>query len=176
MRFSDHAGILPLARHLDALARGENLHPPAGLTAQLRPYQAFGAAWMTGLVSAGFGAILADDMGLGKTVQTLALLQARREAGGTLPALLIVPTSLLHGRPGLPSSAARICAAVLTNKTRRCCLRCSSAQRSRSSTSCFKTISASWQRRWQPCQGFSSCTCACMAFIFQSGLPSRWRL
>ncbi|MFC3631273.1 SNF2-related protein [Paracoccus angustae] len=97
VRFSDHAGILPLARHLDALARGENLHPPAGLTAQLRPYQAFGAAWMTGLVSAGFGAILADDMGLGKTVQTLALLQARREAGGTLPALLIVPTSLLHG-------------------------------------------------------------------------------
>lgn len=97
VRFSDHAGILPLARHLEALARGENLHPPAGLKAQLRPYQAFGAAWMTGLLSAGFGAVLADDMGLGKTVQTLALLQARREAGGTGAALLIVPTSLLHG-------------------------------------------------------------------------------
>ncbi|WP_436713422.1 SNF2-related protein, partial [Bacillus thuringiensis] len=48
-------------------------------------------------LSAGFGAVLADDMGLGKTVQTLALLQARREAGRTGAALLIVPTSLLHG-------------------------------------------------------------------------------
>ena len=36
-------------------------------------------------------------MGLGKTVQKLALLQARREAGARDPALLIVPTSLLHG-------------------------------------------------------------------------------
>jgi SNF2 family DNA or RNA helicase len=97
VQFSDHAGILPLARHLEALAQGEYLQPPAGLTAQLRHYQAFGAAWMNGLLDAGFGAVLADDMGLGKTVQTLALLQARREAGRKGAALLIVPTSLLHG-------------------------------------------------------------------------------
>ncbi|MCZ0964459.1 DEAD/DEAH box helicase [Paracoccus benzoatiresistens] len=97
VRFSDHAGILPLARHLEALAKGENLQAPAGLKAHLRQYQAFGAAWMIGLLGAGFGAVLADDMGLGKTVQTLALLQARREAGTEGAALLIVPTSLLHG-------------------------------------------------------------------------------
>ena len=52
---------------------------------------------MESLLGAGFGGVLADDMGLGKTVQTLALLQARREAGARDPALLIVPTSLLHG-------------------------------------------------------------------------------
>ncbi len=52
---------------------------------------------MGSLLEAGFGGVLADDMGLGKTVQTLALLQARREAGVAGPALLIVPTSLLYG-------------------------------------------------------------------------------
>ncbi|MTH79960.1 DEAD/DEAH box helicase [Paracoccus aestuariivivens] len=97
VRFADHAGILPLARHLAALANAEELQPPAGLKAQMRHYQAFGAAWMNSLLTAGFGAVLADDMGLGKTVQTLALLQARREAGAKGAALLIVPTSLLHG-------------------------------------------------------------------------------
>ena len=97
IRFADKAGILPLARSLRALAEADSFAPPAGLTAQLRDYQAYGAAWMGSLLEAGFGGVLADDMGLGKTVQTLALLQARREAGAPGPALLIVPTSLLHG-------------------------------------------------------------------------------
>jgi SNF2 family DNA or RNA helicase len=97
IRFADNAGILPLARSLRALAEADSFAPPAGLTAQLRDYQAYGAAWMGSLLEAGFGGVLADDMGLGKTVQTLALLQARREAGAPGPALLIVPTSLLHG-------------------------------------------------------------------------------
>jgi len=96
IRFADKAGILPLARSLQALADADRFVPPAGLTAQLRGYQAYGAAWMGSLLKAGFGGVLADDMGLGKTVQTLALLQARREAGERSPALLIVPTSLLH--------------------------------------------------------------------------------
>ncbi|MFO7912605.1 MAG: SNF2-related protein, partial [Desulfotignum sp.] len=90
------AGILPLARSLQALAEADSFAPPAGLTAHLRDYQAYGAAWMGSLLEAGFGGVLADDMGLGKTVQVLALLQARREAGARGPALLIVPTSLLH--------------------------------------------------------------------------------
>ena len=97
IRFADRAGILPLARSLQALAEAKSFQPPDGLTAQLRDYQAYGAAWMGSLLEAGFGGVLADDMGLGKTVQTLALLQARREAGAPGPALLIVPTSLLHG-------------------------------------------------------------------------------
>ena len=97
IRFADNAGILPLARSLQALAEADRFEPPKGLNAQLRDYQAYGAAWMGSLLEAGFGGVLADDMGLGKTVQTLALLQARREAGASGPALLIVPTSLLHG-------------------------------------------------------------------------------
>ena len=96
IRFADKAGILPLARSLKALAEADRFAPPAGLTATLRGYQAYGAAWMGSLLEAGFGGVLADDMGLGKTLQTLALLQARREAGAPGPALLILPTSLLH--------------------------------------------------------------------------------
>ena len=97
VRFADKAGILPLAHSLRALAEAGDVAPPTGLTARLRDYQAYGAAWLGTLLKAGFGGVLADDMGLGKTVQTLALLQARREAGDQGPALLIVPTSLLYG-------------------------------------------------------------------------------
>ena len=96
VRFADHAGILPLARSLEALAAAETFETPDGLKAELREYQAYGAAWMGTLVEAGFGAVLADDMGLGKTIQTLALLLARRQTGASGPALLIVPTSLLY--------------------------------------------------------------------------------
>lgn len=97
VRFTDNAGIIPLARSLKALAEAESFAPPKGLRAQLRPYQAYGSTWMGSLLEAGFGAVLADDMGLGKTLQVLALLQARREPSAGGPALLIVPTSLLHG-------------------------------------------------------------------------------
>lgn len=96
VRFSDIVGILPLARSLHALTEVEAYSSPAGLRAQLRDYQAYGAAWMAALLQAGFGGVLADDMGLGKTVQALALLQARREAEAPGPVLLIVPTSLVH--------------------------------------------------------------------------------
>jgi superfamily II DNA or RNA helicase len=65
--------------------------PPAGLQAELRPYQAEGHAWMARMAHAGLGAVLADDMGLGKTVQTLALLLTRAPLG---PALVIAPTSV----------------------------------------------------------------------------------
>lgn len=99
VRFADHAGILPLARGLRLLSGDPAMiAPPRGLAATLRPYQAYGAAWMGSLIEAGFGGVLADDMGLGKTIQVLALLQARREAGAArAPALLVGPTSLLHG-------------------------------------------------------------------------------
>lgn len=96
VKFSDNAGILPLARSLEALAQAKTFEAPKGLTATLRDYQAFGAAWMGSLLNAQFGAVLADDMGLGKTIQALALFQARCEAGASGPVLLIVPTSLLH--------------------------------------------------------------------------------
>lgn len=96
--FSDNAGILPLGQALRELNLAPTPSPPRGVRADLRPYQAFGSSWMDRIISARFGGILADDMGLGKTLQVLTLLQARRERGvEDGPALLIVPTSLLHG-------------------------------------------------------------------------------
>lgn len=97
VQFEDRAGIVPLARSLQALSSAGPHDPPKGLATGLRPYQAYGASWMARLLKAGFGGLLADDMGLGKTVQMLALLQSRKEAGLPGPALLVVPTSLLHG-------------------------------------------------------------------------------
>lgn len=65
--------------------------PPAGLQAQLRPYQRAGAGWLQALHGAGLGGILADDMGLGKTLQAIAhLLQV-----GKGPSLIVAPTSVL---------------------------------------------------------------------------------
>ncbi|MGX0902419.1 hypothetical protein ACSSV8_000983 [Roseovarius sp. MBR-79] len=68
IRFADKAGVLPLARSLQTLAEAKTFEAPKGLKAQLRDYQAYGAAWMGNLLAAGFGGVLADDMGLGKTV------------------------------------------------------------------------------------------------------------
>jgi len=47
---------------------------PAGLCAELRPYQREGFHFLAHLAANGLGGVLADDMGLGKTVQTLAWL------------------------------------------------------------------------------------------------------
>ncbi|MEK7684512.1 MAG: DEAD/DEAH box helicase [Verrucomicrobiota bacterium] len=47
---------------------------PAGVTAQLRPYQLEGFHFLAYLATNHFGGILADDMGLGKTLQALAWL------------------------------------------------------------------------------------------------------
>jgi superfamily II DNA or RNA helicase len=78
------------AARLEAAATLE-VAVPAGLRAELRPYQHGGLQWMARLAQAGFGACLADDMGLGKTVQTLALLLLRAGDG---PALVAAPTSV----------------------------------------------------------------------------------
>ncbi|MFC4223090.1 DEAD/DEAH box helicase [Lysinibacter cavernae] len=74
---------------------------PAGLTAELRPYQADGFSWLAFLWRNRLGAILADDMGLGKTVQCLALIQhAANEAASDgpqrpRPFLVVAPTSVV---------------------------------------------------------------------------------
>jgi SNF2 domain-containing protein/helicase-like protein len=54
---------------------------PAGLRAELRPYQVTGFHFLAYLSTNRFGGILADDMGLGKTVQSLAWLLWLRENG-----------------------------------------------------------------------------------------------
>jgi superfamily II DNA or RNA helicase len=69
---------------------------PAGLCAELRPYQVEGLAWLQNLVAQGAGGILADDMGLGKTLQTIAHLLVEKEQGRLeRPALIVAPTSLI---------------------------------------------------------------------------------
>jgi SNF2 family DNA or RNA helicase len=67
------------------------LDPPAGLSADLRPYQRRGLSWLAFLDRLGLGACLADDMGLGKTVQLLALLLHSRSG----PTLIVCPLSVL---------------------------------------------------------------------------------
>ena len=88
--------IVALGRKLAALAASPMAEPPAGLRAELRPYQKTGYGWLSALAETGFGGVLADDMGLGKTLQALALLVARHLGSGTdRPSLVIVPTSLV---------------------------------------------------------------------------------
>ena len=65
------AEILRGLRGPEGLAQ---IHPGAGLKADLRPYQAAGVRWLYLLHRLGLGACLADDMGLGKTIQVLSLL------------------------------------------------------------------------------------------------------
>jgi hypothetical protein len=67
---------------------------PAGLDAQLRPYQHDGYAWLSFLADHGLGGILADDMGLGKTVQALAMI-VRQVERGSGPFLVVAPTSVV---------------------------------------------------------------------------------
>jgi superfamily II DNA or RNA helicase len=86
-----------LAERLRDFAGVERVDVPASLHGELRPYQRDGLDWLQFLTRYGFGGILADDMGLGKSVQTLAHLLCEKEAGRlTQPALLVVPTSLVH--------------------------------------------------------------------------------
>jgi hypothetical protein len=78
---------------------------PAGITAQLRPYQLDGFHFLAYLATNRFGGILADDMGLGKTLQTLAWLAWLRalpeiEGGGTGPALVVCPKSVMDNWRG----------------------------------------------------------------------------
>ena len=74
----------------------DNYDLPVGFKGDLRNYQKAGYNWMRFLNEYNFGGCLADDMGLGKTVQTLALLQHRKELGLHTTSLLVMPTSLVY--------------------------------------------------------------------------------
>jgi hypothetical protein len=76
---------------------------PAGIHAELRPYQRDGFHFLAYLAANRFGGILADDMGLGKTLQALAWLAWLRDgdkdietktASTTLPSLVVCPKSV----------------------------------------------------------------------------------
>jgi hypothetical protein len=75
---------------------------PAGVQAEMRPYQRDGFHFLAYLATNRFGGILADDMGLGKTLQTLAWLvwlreQARSSKPEVAPAssLVVCPKSVM---------------------------------------------------------------------------------
>jgi superfamily II DNA or RNA helicase len=70
---------------------------PAGLQAELRPYQLSGYRWMQFLARHELHGILADDMGLGKTLQTITHLLAEKVSGRSAnrPSLVIAPTSVV---------------------------------------------------------------------------------
>jgi uncharacterized Zn finger protein/ERCC4-related helicase len=80
------------------LTSSENIQLPAGLLAQLRPYQVRGYSWMYRNSRIGFGSIIADDMGLGKTLQVISILLKFKEEkaiNDKHKALVVVPTGLL---------------------------------------------------------------------------------
>ena len=92
------------AQRLQSLPTQDS-QPPAGLNAELRPYQLQGLAWMRALAELEVGGVLADDMGLGKTLQTLAHILGEKQAGRLhAPALIVMPTSLI---PNWQDEAAR---------------------------------------------------------------------
>ena len=91
---------------------------PAGIRADLRPYQLDGFHFLAYLSTNHFGGILADDMGLGKTLQTLTWLAWLREQcvvngdgkqSPPGPSLVVCPKSVMdnwraeveHFTPGL---------------------------------------------------------------------------
>lgn len=102
-----------LIQQLEGKSAFEEMLPPEGLQATLRPYQLRGYSWLTFLRRWGLGACLADDMGLGKTIQMLSLIQHDRQAGTNRPVLLLCPTSVIRNwqkeaerfTPGLPVMA-----------------------------------------------------------------------
>ena len=109
--FEDLADETDVAREWRALAEGlrdadrvESTPLPAGLHADLRPYQRAGYDWLAFLWRHRLGGVLADDMGLGKTVQLLALAARIREEGEGGPVLVVAPTSVV---PAWAEQAAR---------------------------------------------------------------------
>jgi len=71
---------------------------PAGVQAEMRPYQKDGFDFLCHLTQIRLGGVLADDMGLGKTLQTLAWLAwlKDRYKKNPKPSLVICPASVLH--------------------------------------------------------------------------------
>lgn len=97
LQFKGHQDTRALVQRLLQTPALEEVAPPAGLAASLRPYQLRGLAWLQYLRQQDLGGVLADDMGLGKTLQTLAHILLEKEQGRLQqPALVVVPTSLLH--------------------------------------------------------------------------------
>jgi superfamily II DNA or RNA helicase len=96
-QFHGDASIRELAQRLRSTSGVREVPVPRGLKTELRDYQRQGLSWLQYLREHGLAGVLADDMGLGKTVQALAHILLEHEAGRLdRPALIVVPTSLIH--------------------------------------------------------------------------------
>ena len=96
-QFKGDSAIRQLAQRLVAGPGVADIAQPAGLMAQMRPYQRQGLAWMQFLREQGLAGVLADDLGLGQTLHTLAHLLTEKENGRLdRPALVVMPTTLIH--------------------------------------------------------------------------------
>ncbi|MCX7865717.1 MAG: DEAD/DEAH box helicase [Limisphaera sp.] len=97
-RFADTPQARELRERLKSFQGIPSEPVPAGLRAELRPYQKAGFDFLCHLSRLKLGGILADDMGLGKTLQTLAWLLwlKERHPRSPKPSLVICPASVLH--------------------------------------------------------------------------------
>ncbi len=94
---ADLDAVRALRERLAAFTGLPRVALPAGLEAELRPYQHEGLDFLAWTAGVGLGAVLADDMGLGKTLQALAWLAhmiERDPEGG--PSLVVCPASVMH--------------------------------------------------------------------------------
>ncbi len=94
---ADLDAVRALRERLAAFSGLPRVPLPAGLEAEMRPYQQEGLDFLAWTASIGLGAVLADDMGLGKTLQALAWLahMAEREPDGGA-SLVVCPASVMH--------------------------------------------------------------------------------
>jgi len=96
-RFGDSPEATVLRKRLAEFTGIPPIPLPAGVQAELRPYQQAGFNFLCHLSRHNLGGILADDMGLGKTLQTLAwLVWLKSTHPESKPALVICPASVLH--------------------------------------------------------------------------------
>ena len=97
-RFADLPETRALRERLSNFRGVAAVPLPAGLKAEMRPYQKAGFDFLCHLAQVKLGGILADDMGLGKTLQTLCWLAWLKEQHPKRPkpVLVICPASVLH--------------------------------------------------------------------------------
>ncbi len=97
-RFADTPEAKSLRERLEGFQGIPCMELPAGVQAEVRPYQQSGFEFLCHLARIKLGGILADDMGLGKTLQTLTWLAwlKHKHKRRHKPALVICPASVLH--------------------------------------------------------------------------------
>lgn len=94
-RWQSSEQIKILRERIARLEKPTSVSEPLGFAGSLRDYQQHGLAWLSTLVQAELGGVLADDMGLGKTVQLIALIVLERRAGRNGVNLVVCPKSVV---------------------------------------------------------------------------------